>query len=107
MAISRLIGEITTMIIKYVHRITRYDHVYDSLRDMMGLNPHGYVVYIDREMNEVGVKFFGDPKIRLPIIARILDPQWFAGGGDEKDYLLEELEGNWSSHDGGDGEWKL
>ena len=93
--------------VKHIHRIAKGDHVYDSLRDMEGKNPYGIIKYVDREGNEVGVLFFGGDRIRWPNIARVLAPQWFTGGGQEKDYLIEELEGNWSSHDGGDGEWKL
>lgn len=92
---------------KYLHRMAVGDHVYDSLRDMMGKNPYGRIEYIDREEGEVGVKFFGNPKFMYSYNAKLLAPQWFEGGGEEQDYLIDEMEGTWSSHVGGDGEWKM
>jgi hypothetical protein len=83
------------------------DHVYVRERDEMGFQPLGRVLVVDRETDEVVVLFFGGPGIKYPPMAAVLEPQWFRGGGDVESYDLDMFDGAWSSHDGGDGEWKI
>lgn len=83
------------------------DHVYSLYRDQYGRNPLGRVVRIKWDDEEVVVKYFGDRKITWCAIAPVMEPQWFNGGGEFDTYSFDEFLGCWSSHEGGDGEWKL
>lgn len=86
------------------------DHVYSSYRDQYGRNPLGKVIRIKWSDEEVVVKFFGDMRKWHPAMVAMIklhEPQWANGGGEVDTFSFDEFVGCWSSHDGGDGEWKI
>lgn len=84
-----------------------WDHVYNSARDAEGKNPYGQIIGISRSEDEAVVKYFGSSKIRYAEPHSKDVSNWLEGGGEIEFVCLPEFAGCWSSHDGGDGEWKL
>lgn len=91
------------------------DHVYVSERERDGKNPLGQVLQLDYESHQVMVLFFGDGyqlcaqrgNANFCYDCIHTNPGWYNGGGDVEEYSLEQFEGNWSSHDGGTGQWEI
>lgn len=94
------------------------DFVYDEDRLDVCRNPHGTVVRVLREDEEVLVRFKGGSiryerglirvdGIAYPDSLSVLCPDWILRGGEIRTYSFDDFEGRWESSDGGAGCWML
>lgn len=94
------------------------DLLYDLDRLESDHNPHGCIIRVVRENEEVLVRFKGGSikherglirvdGIAYPSCVSVLQPDWVLRGGEIKTYSFDELEGLWESSDGGVGCWRL
>lgn len=83
------------------------DYVSVSARELRGLQSTGTVLRIDREADEVTIRYFGYTNIKYPAVAYLEHPEWFAGGGEYDTIDLDQFAGCWISHSEGYGEWQI
>ena len=97
--------------------------MWDSARERMGKQAIGIIVQVDRDWSEgtgeVTVRFKGTAieregqcirinNILHPDILLIMEPDYCKPRPTEYEvYDFDLLDGNWSSHEGGDGLWSL
>jgi len=98
------------------HKYPRVDdYVYVASRLREGKNPYASIISVDRSEREVMLLFFGAGyqlcyqrgNVKSCRDCIHTNPSWFNGGGDVDTYSFDEFEGNWSSHDGGTGQWEI
>lgn len=114
----------------YRHFPKRGDVVYSSEREELGLSFEGTITFVDRDGEEVHVQWGGRKIISVincfdwyghtvkshhfvvdgiwyPSIISITQPYLLLPGGDTDTISFDDLEGNWSSNEGGKGAYMI
>lgn len=114
----------------YRHWPKAGDVVYSSQREEEGLSPGGRITFVDRDGEEVHVQWDGRKIVSIincfdwnghtvkthhfvvdgifyPSIISITQPYLLLPGGDVDTISLDDLEGNWSSSEGGKGAYYI
>lgn len=106
----------------YNHRPAIGDEVWDAYREKDNKNPIGRIIRILRyeDEKEIVVEFIGRGNytyengacirsngILYAAIELVCEPDWFRGETEIEIYPYDQLEDNWSSHDGGLGRYDI